>query len=303
MALEGTDYDRLEYNFCQSRNPETGKTYLQGDAKCYSNDPASYITWGPRGATAGHGAEVQQVLYLIDRSRPQLIDDAFGSDANIVRRLITADASSRVLILCSVWISSQRRESLGRGFAKFGSYADVQSTYRKIYDSVDADGWKIRSFFRLYDAIGRPVTNADFAFFLDRATHGGVPSAQDRITLAPALAAFIIHGSVSPAQLRWQVAQRVTVSNQQGDRRGRDVVFVIDDPNVPITATDRELWVRRADFKSSDFGLDDQSSASRFEPTAGTGYGQVTKVANATETERRSCPVAALAPLKPPRSR
>jgi hypothetical protein len=40
LVFEATDYTALEFNYCQSRAPEkNGKTWLQGDPRCFSNDP------------------------------------------------------------------------------------------------------------------------------------------------------------------------------------------------------------------------------------------------------------------------
>src|SRR5262245_14615642 len=63
LTYEATDYTRMEWNFCQSQpqfNPAAGRN------TCISNDPRSYLTWGPNGATAGGGREVQLILQSVD---------------------------------------------------------------------------------------------------------------------------------------------------------------------------------------------------------------------------------------------
>jgi hypothetical protein len=45
LVFEATDYTALEFNYCQSRAPErNGKSWLQGDLRCFSNDPCSFAT-------------------------------------------------------------------------------------------------------------------------------------------------------------------------------------------------------------------------------------------------------------------
>ena len=84
LTYEATDYTRMEWNYCQSRplyDPPAGRR------TCFSNDPRSYLTWGPNGATAGGGREVQLILQAVDAATPALIDEHFGSEANAVRRM------------------------------------------------------------------------------------------------------------------------------------------------------------------------------------------------------------------------
>ena len=76
LTYEATDYTRMEWNFCQSSpiyNPTAGNN------DCYSNDPRSYLTWGPNGATGGGGREVQLILQAIDSVDPALINESFGA--------------------------------------------------------------------------------------------------------------------------------------------------------------------------------------------------------------------------------
>jgi peptidoglycan hydrolase-like protein with peptidoglycan-binding domain len=304
LVLEATDYDALEYNFCQSKNPSTGKRYLDGDPECYSNDRASYITWGPRGATAGHGAEVQQILYRVDQSDPSILGAAFGAEAGTMRRLIVAKPVSMERILCAVWLKPARRAAVKAGFARFGALPKVQNAYREIYDSADADGAKMARFYALYKSlepdIGRAPTEIDFAFFLDRATHGGVPD-RNLPPLTASLKAFIAASASppSPAQLRWKLASLLPVANQKQDRLGRDVIFVIDDPKVALSAAERAAWTARTVLRASDFGLSDAKSLPNYEPGPSYGYDDLTRVENATAAEMSGCPAKVLAPKTP----
>lgn len=60
LTYEATDYTSAEWNYCQNKPFfDAAKT----GSKCYSNDLKSFITWGPRGATAGHGREIQSIIW------------------------------------------------------------------------------------------------------------------------------------------------------------------------------------------------------------------------------------------------
>jgi len=93
LTQEATDFDHAEWNFCQSRpiyNP------AQGQTTCYSNDPTSFLTWGPRGATAGGGGEVQRILYAVDSdpNMKAIVDDSFKATSADVRHLLRLDAKN-----------------------------------------------------------------------------------------------------------------------------------------------------------------------------------------------------------------
>jgi hypothetical protein len=60
LSYEATDYTQLEWNFCQTKpffDPQ------KPGSVCFSNDPHSFMTWGPRGATAGGGREIQAIVW------------------------------------------------------------------------------------------------------------------------------------------------------------------------------------------------------------------------------------------------
>jgi hypothetical protein len=73
LTFEATDYTRMEWNFCQSSplyNPAIGNRV------CYSNDPRSYLTWGPNGATGGGGREVQLILKAVDVENASIVEES-----------------------------------------------------------------------------------------------------------------------------------------------------------------------------------------------------------------------------------
>jgi hypothetical protein len=57
------------------------------DFVCYNvGDPCAFLTWGPRGATAGLGKEIQLILWMIWKENPALIERAFGAEAGNLQR-------------------------------------------------------------------------------------------------------------------------------------------------------------------------------------------------------------------------
>lgn len=58
LTLEGTDYDRLEWNYSES-------------------DPTAWATWGPYGATLGQSAEIQKILGAVESASLGVVENAF----------------------------------------------------------------------------------------------------------------------------------------------------------------------------------------------------------------------------------
>src|SRR4029077_18251225 len=111
LTFEGTDFDRMEWNYP-----------IHGDEQ-------SVLTWGPFGATAGWGAEVQMVLRNIDVADASLVDRAFGRERGAVRRLMSASGSQAFNLLRPVFQDPVRRERWRDGFAALGAEAPVREAY------------------------------------------------------------------------------------------------------------------------------------------------------------------------------
>lgn len=176
LTYEATDYDRIEWNFCQSK-----PLWSPGNPSmpCYSNDPGSYITWGPRGATAGGGKEMQWILWRVEQRDPSVIDTIFGSDASGLRQLISLNKSSAKHLLCSIYADENKRAAWTRAFKELGKSAFVRSMYDLHYLSRASDGSKMATLYKLYEKLGVKPTEVDYAFFLDRATHTSTPKDLD----------------------------------------------------------------------------------------------------------------------------
>jgi hypothetical protein len=305
MVFEDTDFTDLEFNYCQSHSSKTGKTWAAGDPECYSNDPCSFATWGPRGATVGGGHEIQTILWEVKQRKPDIVNSAFGGEIGTLDRLLDADKESAELILCSAYADPQRRVSWKDAFNTLGKEAIVHSIYNGVYMSTAADGAKMLRFYKLYQnlksVLGHEPTEVDNAFFIDRSTHGGVPSADELQTLTRDLTDFIAQSDPkpSPAQLRWKLAQLVPVGNQKEDRLGRDVVYVYDGMGAKVGQDAITAWENRGPYLASDFGLSDERFMQNFVATTPNGYEGIQKRNAATTEDRATCPAIVLRPINP----
>lgn len=300
LTQEATDYDRAEWNFCQSRplyNP------AQGQTTCYSNDPTSFLTWGPRGATAGGGGEVQRILYAVDSdpNMKAIVDDSFKSTSADVRRLARLDAKDVGPFLCKIWINPQLRQQWKDDFALFGASPQVQRVYDALYASSTSDGGKIAQYYRLYASAGIVPTEVDYAFMIDRATQFSGPGAN---TIAAATAAMKSRGArATPAELRRWLALNFRPSNQRTDRLGRDVVFYIDALEASgqsLTPEERTAWKGRNPIRSNDAGLSDSVQLAEFHAPEFEYQPLPRGTEHLADAERGACPAAILRTFEPP---
>lgn len=296
LTYEGTDYTRAEWNFCQSKpryDPAAGRT------RCYSNDPRSYITWGPNGATAGGGREVQLIVAALDRQRPALVAQAFGAEAAAVRRSVVLPdrTAARALetYLCGIWADPARRAAWQRGFTVLGRAPETRATFDGLYRSRSLDGGKIATFYRAYAAHGLTPTEVDHGFFKDRSAH----TSPDRARIEAAIGAALARGERQPWQVRLAIARRVVPGAQQADRLGRDMAFVIDGAGPGgISAAEQAAWRRRGPLRASDAGLQDSRPAPAFQPGPAID-GAIDRPATLTPAEIAACPRAVLATQRP----
>ena len=295
FALEGTDYDAIQFNFCQSRNPRSGKRYLEGDPWCYTNDPNAYLTWGPRGATAGAGAEIQQIVFAAERANPGLLNAVFGPHTDAMHRLALGNNQSAFDILCAIWIDPDRRAGFTARFARYGALSEVQRAYRRVYDAANADGGKIARFFKIYAAlkpvIGRDPTEIDLAYFIDMATHGMAPPGNvSDLSAKMVKFASRTRKVPSPGELRRQLAAWLPSQHKYNDRIARDAIFLIDDPEITLSDTHRRIWQQRSGLKASDFGLSDHRYVSDYPVAAPTGFEKIERFYTVLPEDKRACP-------------
>ncbi len=232
LTFEGTDYDRAEWNLATP------------------GDESSALTWGPFGATAGWGGEVQQVLAAVDATRPDLVDRAFGRESRAVRRLIDVSGRDAAEYLRPVFAEPRRRVVWADGFAALGADPSVREAY---LDTALSDDWLGGSLARLWTLLPDPAaaTEVDLAFFVDLAVHVSVTD--DRIAAARAAAA----DATSPAERR-QAIGRVFVADLgrwAPHREGRDGAYVID--GASLSEGERASFKRFGRVRASDVGLSD----------------------------------------------
>jgi hypothetical protein len=296
LTYEATDYTRMEWNYCQSKplyNPAGGQPL------CFSNDPKSYLTWGPNGATAGGGREVQLILHAIDLATPALIDENFGDEASAVRKMFRMpdrdDARTLETYLCGIWADTARRARWKAGFDTLGRVPFVRTKFDGFYRSASLDGGKIATFYRAYTANNLVPTEIDYAFFKDRAAHTS-PAFEP---IKQAIAALV---TTQPAATRWKVRQaialRVRPSSQRADRLGRDVAFYIDGAGSALGQEELTAWQARGKLRASDAGLSDARNQATFTPEPAIDTG-IAAPASLTDAERAACPRAVLDTRRP----
>ena len=297
LTYEATDYTRMEWNFCQSSpiyNPTAGNN------DCYSNDPRSYLTWGPNGATGGGGREVQLILQAIDSVDPALINESFGAERDAVRRMFRMRdrnvSRSLETYLCGVWANISRRSAWKVGFERIGRVPIVRQTFDSLYQSRSLDGGKIQTFISAYAANNLVPTEIDYAFFKDRAAHTSPALERIRVAIANLF-------SSEPRASRWKVRRAISLNvrpaAQITDRLGRDVAFYIDGSGLSgLLAEERHAWTMRGRLRASNAGLSDLRSYSAFTfgPPLNT---QISNPAALSDAERAACPAAVLATKRP----
>ena len=294
LTQEATDYTKAEWNFCQNEPAYDPPK----QAICYSDDRHSYLTWGPNGATAGNSREIQLILGSIDAEDPAPIRDAFGDEADSLRRMFHIPDEERALetYLCGIWADPDRRAAWRTGFERIGEVASVRARFDLYYRSVTLDGGKIATFFQAYRASGIEPTEIDYAFFKDRAAHMTVHYAP----LHAVLADFLQRNPGAPHwRIRQAIALGVRPSNQREDRLGRDVAFYVDGAGGSLSDEESLAWSERNSLRASNFGLSDARSGGTFE--AGPELSEsIADPAEITPAERAACPQAVLDAQPPP---
>jgi hypothetical protein len=255
LSFEATDFsDPPAWNFCQD-NPGTAvdrsATVVAGSACYNATDPCSMLTWGPRGATAGQGGEIQWILWKLYRQSPAMIADAFGGEVGNVERFVRlkrpqatyCDGSSPLEhFMCAVWTTPQRRQAWDRALLALGRSEAARRVYKELYAALEFDGYKMAEYFDLWRAVGLKVTEIDYAFYLDRATHTGSPPVKGSAELAAFEACHATEKARRPpnAAARRCLSLAHPHSSQPVDRLGRDVSYYRT-AYGEATLTEREL--------------------------------------------------------------
>lgn len=277
LSFEATPFDRAPiWNLCQDvpgDAAERARAVSRGAQCANRSDPCSLLTWGPRGATAGQGREVQWILWRLERSAPESLTKAFGKRAPALRRLSRlrppaihhCDGSSDLeAALCGVWSDPKERAAWDQGFLRLSRDARARDAFRGVYALTEFDGYKLRAYRALWEALELAPTEIDYAFFFDRATHIGAPP-QPGQALGPlraCIAADRAAGTRNAAARRCLSAAHIH-ADMPIDRLGRDVAYYRDAyPEEALSERERRIWRRHIPLDAAwNFGLSDERPA------------------------------------------
>ena len=312
LSFEATDFGDLpEWNLCQNGS----RTEPSGEFVCYNEtDPCSYLTWGPRGATAGDGREIQFILWKVARQRPDLLRHAFGSEYSNLAQFfrLTSGAKDRCegpvplkLFVCAIWMNPSRRAIWDAALARLGEEPAVREIYDALYALNEFDGGKLRDFFSLWTELGLVPSEVDYAFFLDRATHlGGPPDATDETIQQLSSCIKNEQGSVSlNGSGRRCLARMQRHETQQEYRTARDVAYYLDAyKEGALDEREVRAWARYVPLSAvHNFGLRDDKPFSLTKAATLAALGVDLPAAassDLTPEELAVCPASVITPIK-----
>jgi hypothetical protein len=279
LTFEATGFsDRPEWNFCQdSPAPplDRARRVLKGAACINQTDRCSMLTWGPRGATAGQGREIQWILHMVERRNNTLLIKAFGSETNNLLRFLHLKApppqscngsSPLEHFMCAVWTNPSRRRIWSNALMELGSSPLVRKIYQQLYADYKFDGYKLRDYYRLWALAGIDPSEIDYAFFLDRATHIGGPPPMDGKIVHRFLKCTKTTKAIGMANARARrcLSLHHPHPTMPTDRLGRDVAYYID--TIPIDRLSQKefmTWDRHIPLRvARDFALSDERKVS-----------------------------------------
>lgn len=318
LSFEATDFGAPpEWNFCQDTPVTPGQPVdpkAPGFVCINRSDPCSFLTWGPRGATAGSGREIQAVFDAVSRRRPEVLEEAFGAELPSVRRFMTLRSSKSEdcrnntpleRFMCAVWIDPARRAAWDRALATLGASPVVREAYADVYASKEYDGNTLAGYFDLWKAIGLEVNEVDAAFFVDRTTHFGGPWTEGP-GIVRQLARCIERdrqGLTPDGKARRCLSQLQPHPDQPDDRQARDVAFYLDDyPEGALSKEEIETWARFVPLSAAtNLGLSRRRTVGR---PAARPLRDIAPLARSAPTgaltakEANACPRTVLSPVR-----
>lgn len=242
LTHEATDYDKAEWNFNADGTPQ-------------ANDRTSFLTWGPYGATIGHGGEVQAIL----ASAADLTHRCFGGEAPALLGLVGRTSEERGAVVRAAFLDPARKALWRSGFTCFGADAAGRDAYDAY--AFASSRWLKPAIDRVSALIpaGTPRTDIDYAFFADIVMHMTIGSDLMAAARTALQAAAAQKGSpLTPAERRRVLSHVFVPPNQQRDRLGRDVVYFVDGiGEASLTADERDAWQWRSRLRTSSVGLID----------------------------------------------
>ena len=318
LSYEGTDFgDRPEWNLCQDN---IGHKQGEPDATvpgfvCYNaSDPCSMLTWGPRGATAGSGREIQWIVWMAWKQDRALVEKAFGREFSNVRRFfrLQSGPSDRTCMqvtplkrfMCAVWMDPARRQIWEDALGQLGRSKLVRRTYDRLYALREFDGDKLRAFFELWRRLGLTVNEVDYAFFIDRITHlDGPPSGAGSFQRLSACIGGETRALTRNAAARRCLARMQLHDTQPELRSARDVGFYLDSyPAGALSKAEIDGWGAYVPVSAAhNFGLSETKTVEVANPAGLESLGSdlpLPERSDLTETERNDCPATVLTPVR-----
>jgi hypothetical protein len=310
LTFEATDFGLPpEWNFCQS-GPHDNPT--APGFVCYNkSDPCSFLTWGPHGATVGNGREIQWILWLTRQTNPALVDDAFGSEKSTMQRFLSlrTDPDNKCpndtageKFMCTVWITPARQAIWNDAIAKLGTSSIVRSNYDRLFRSNEFDGGKIKRFFRMWSELGLTATQADYAYFFDRATQTSGPSPdEDTFQAQVAEVRNCVANEPSSININARARRCYSLKHRSGkqpdQRLGRDVAFYMDQYPA-LTDEEAHEWGRYKRITIGDLAITDATPYGAFTAPSIGSEGPTPNSENLTPEEKIACPTTVLNPIR-----
>ena len=281
LSFEGTDFGELpEWNFCQDNIaflPRQSNRWAS-DFVCHNaSDPCAFLTWGPRGATAGLGREIQLILWMIWKEDPALVERAFGAEAGNLERFFRLKGGGSKgcytetplkRFLCAIWMDPARSARWENALVQLGQVSLVRDAYARVYAMREFDGEKLRTFFELWQKLGLTPSEIDYAFFMDRITHLGGPPDGGGVSAVEALTACMReeHSAVSVNGAARRCLARLQPHETQPDYRlGRDVAYYLEAYGQgALSENEIKNWANYVPLSAiHTFGLSDEKPAQR----------------------------------------
>jgi hypothetical protein len=323
LSFEATDFgDPPEWNLCQDgeRRRQGSSKAAASDLACYNeSDPCSFVTWGPRGATAGAGREIQLILWMVSKRDTALLQKAFGAEYSHLRRFFHLKGGGKTKcegdiplkrFVCAVWMDPVRRKAWENALTALGHSPLVRKAYDELYALSNFDGMKLHDYYAVWRELGLKPSEIDYAFFLDRVTHLGGPPEEDS---AIARLGKCLHEERTKALTPNAAARRCLTRQQPHEtqpeyRLARDVAYYLDSyPEGALSEKEISTWAGYVPITATyNFGLSDQETVALIETPSVASLGSDVPHADSSEltsAELKACPASVLSPIrrKPPR--
>jgi hypothetical protein len=181
----------------------------------------------------------------------------------------------------------------------------VRRNYAQLYTYDEFDGGKLGALFELWKELGLSVSEVDYAFFVDRATHLGGPPDETEQTVKQMNACL---KQQTNALSRNGAARRCLAKVQPHDtqaenRLGRDVAFYLDSfPDAALSNAEVSAWAGYVPLTATrDFGLSDERTVDLQEaPSLAERWpdGPSASSSEITPEEMTACPATVLMPAQ-----